>query len=149
MKSIFRWAGSKRQLLPLLEGYWSRDFGRYVEPFAGSACFFFRLMPERALLADINKELICAYRQIKADALKVHNSLKKLSTGSDTYYQQRSLDPVYLSPNARAARFIYLNRYCFNGLYRTNQRGEFNVPYGGQATGSTPTKKELLKFQYS
>lgn len=139
-QSFIRWAGSKRQLVPILSQYWHEDFVRYVEPFAGSACLFFSIKPRKALLGDINPELINTYKEIKSDVESVLVVLKKLNNkrSKSEYYRIRSLNPKKLSPQERAARFIYLNRYCFNGLYRTNSKGEFNVPYCGDNRGVMP-----------
>lgn len=142
---FLRWAGSKRRLVPILRTYWRPDYKRYLEPFAGSACLFFSLNPARAILGDVNAELISTYLEVKyrLDAL-----LDRLSTqrrSRHEYERQRSLNPNELSPPARALRFIYLNRYCFNGLYRTNLKGEFNVPYGGRGSGDLPSAEALRK----
>ncbi len=149
--TILRWAGSKRQLVPVLSDYWyASQSERYVEPFAGSACLFFSIAPKKALLADINLELITTYKQIKKNWKGVLTILKKLDQSKQSYYLLRSVDPTEINdPLARAAHFIYLNRFCFNGLYRINQSGQFNVPYG--KTGTIPSElvfsqsSELLK----
>jgi len=143
--SVLRWAGSKRKLVPLLSTLIPPDFARYVEPFAGSACLFFHIQPRKALLADINFELINAYRQLKKHPTEVSKALKLFPDRSaETYYIVRAQQPNTLSAIHRAARFIFLNRLCFNGLYRTNTKGNFNVPYGGARAGEIPTKKALL-----
>ncbi len=148
---FLRWAGSKRQLVPILSEFWSNKYNRYVEPFVGSACLFFNLAPRKALLSDINKDLITTYKQVSDDVNAVLKELSKLKKSKDDYYRIRALNPEKLSPNKRAARFIYLNRFCFNGLYRTNSKGQFNVPYCGDERGSIPAKdiflltSELLK----
>ena len=99
---------------------------------------FFSLSPKKALLSDINRELINTYKQVATDVDSVLKELKKLKKGKKDYYRIRSLNPETLNPNERAARFIYLNRYCFNGLYRTNSKGKFNVPYCGDERGVMP-----------
>jgi len=130
MKPFLRWAGSKRQLLSELRPYWSNNSGRYIEPFAGSACLFFDIEPAYAFLGDINQELIHAYRVIKNDPVIVIEALKRMGVSKKTYYKVRDLPFTTLNDAERAAAFLYLNRYCFNGLYRTNSQGKFNVPYG-------------------
>lgn len=130
MKTVIRWAGSKLQLLPKLRSFWKHDYARYVEPFAGSACLFFDLEPGQALLGDLNWELISALRALREDVELVLQCLRRLPIGKQHYYRIRGMDPRELSPAALSARFLYLNRFCFNGLYRTNQAGNFNVPYG-------------------
>jgi DNA adenine methylase len=133
---LFRWAGSKRKVLPLLASYWTPRFKRYIEPFAGSAALFFMLAPQRAVLGDINRHLIEAYEVIRDRPDDVHKAVSKLPRSESRYYQVRSSAP--LTPFGRAVRFVYLNRNCFNGIYRTNSRGVFNVPYAHDDPGSIP-----------
>ena len=142
-KPLLRWAGSKQQLVGELASYWSDTKRRYVEPFAGSARLFFRLEPEEALLGDINTDLIMTYCEVRDNPKAVHSSLSSLPNNRDRYYELRASDPEMLTSSDRAARFIYLNRFCFNGLYRTNQSGKFNVPYGGQKSGQLPSLSAL------
>ena len=130
MEPIIRWAGSKRQLIGKLGAFWRDPNARYIEPFCGSACLFFNLEPTRAILGDLNSELISTYRALKIDAGLVCECLRRLPTGEEEYYRIRSNKPNHLSLPEIAARFLYLNRNCFNGIYRTNQKGDFNVPYG-------------------
>lgn len=142
MKSIVRWAGSKRSLLPELRRAFPLpgSFGRYIEPFAGSACLFFDRCPERAILSDLNEELITTYRAVRRDATLVVEAFRRIRRGKASYYRIRSIDPATLCEPELAARFLYLNRFCFNGLYRTNLQGRFNVPYG-------PPTKPLVVFE--
>jgi DNA adenine methylase len=140
---FLRWAGSKRKLLPVLLEAVPPRFDRYVEPFAGSACLFFALNPSSAILADINGELINAYRELKTNADVLARCLSRLVCNEKEYYRIRKWRTASLNPTMRAARLIYLNRFCFNGLYRTNKSGEFNVPYGGERSGKLPTKTML------
>lgn len=136
---FLRWAGSKRRLVPILKTFWTRKHHRYVEPFAGSACLFFAISPHKALLGDINPELIATYIEVKHRIDAVLCELKKLrQRNKKEYLRLRSIEPSSLAPAARAARFIYLNRFCFNGIYRTNLLGQFNVPYSGNRCGSMP-----------
>jgi len=130
MKPIIRWAGSKRQLLPSLRRLTPDKFNRYVEPFCGSACFFFDLEPSSAILGDLNPELIMTYKALQRDASLVFECLQRIPKGVGNYYKIRAVDPDQLCDAEIAARFLYLNRYCFNGIYRTNKQGQFNVPYG-------------------
>jgi len=144
---LLRWAGSKSQVVRQLAAFAPSDAKRYVEPFAGSACLFFHLGPQRALLADINGELITTYAVLVDDPLGVDVALQALGPAdSKRYYEVRSLRPERLGSAARAARFLYLNRYCFNGLYRTNQLGDFNVPYGALRSGQLPTLEQLETY---
>jgi DNA adenine methylase len=143
IKPFLKWAGSKKQILSTLASYWSNEFNSYVEPFVGSGSLYFYLTPQKAILGDINSELIATYRQIKNDFNGVSSNLSKMVRDKDEYYRIRALDVKTLSPSQRAARFIYLNRLSFNGLYRTNQKGEFNVPFGGEKSGSLPNQESL------
>ena len=142
-RPFLRWAGSKRQLIPTLSRYLSSGFSRYIEPFAGSAALFFSISPESAVLGDINEELISTYEQVRDNLAAVLEGLRSMRKGRDEYLRTREIDASTLTPSLRAARFIYLNRYCFNGLYRTNLSGKFNVPYGGNKTGRLPTKEHF------
>jgi len=140
VQPFLRWAGSKRQIVPILSKYWDCHlYSRYVEPFAGSGSLFFHLLPSRALLGDINEELILTYEQVKHNLPSLLIELKSIEKGRENYLRIRALDPSGLTPAYCAARFIYLNRYCFNGLYRTNKAGKFNVPYGGDKAGKMPS----------
>jgi DNA adenine methylase len=130
MKPLLRWAGSKTQLLPHLTEFWDGSFERYVEPFAGSAALFFALQPSSALLSDLNFDLISTYQQLQVSQSRVAECLRKMPLTESNYYRIRAQTPESLSPVEKAARFIYLNALCFNGLYRTNLKGEFNVPFG-------------------
>ena len=140
VRSFLRWAGSKRRLGDELAAYWPASVSRYVEPFGGSACLFFHLEPARALISDLNAELIAMYQALQLDTELVLESFRRLRRGKKAYYAVRKCDPMSLCSVEAAARFLYLNRYCFNGLFRTNQRGTFNVPYG-------PPKKTLKAFE--
>jgi DNA adenine methylase len=137
MKSPIRWAGSKRQTLPKLRELWGPGHSRYVEPFAGSASLFFDIEPSSAVLGDLNWELMTALRAIRRDVALVIQCLRRLPTGKKSYYKIRRQDPTRLSAPELAARFLYLNHFCFNGLYRTNLTGQFNVPYGPPKNGSS------------
>ncbi len=139
---FLRWAGSKREHVSFLRQYWCADkHKRYIEPFAGSAALFFAVAPRRAVLGDLNGELIQTYRALRRDPEAVHRKLTRFAKGKEAYYRLRALhrdDATWL-----AARFIYLNRFCFNGLYRTNFRGEFNVPYGAPKNDHLPDLNHL------
>jgi len=130
LKSFIRWAGSKRQTLAKLRPLWAGTYSRYIEPFAGSASLFFDIEPQSAVLGDINSELVTTMRELQHDPHLVLECLRRLPRGRSHYYRIRATPVCTYSPAEQAARFVYLNRYCFNGLYRTNRKGEFNVPYG-------------------
>lgn len=130
MSPLIRWAGSKRQMVNRLSEFIPESVDRYVEPFCGSACLFFHSEPQHAVLGDLNHELILMYRTLRNNPDPVIEALLRIPRGKSSFLKQRSLDPNALSSTERAARFIFLNRNCFNGLYRTNMNGDFNVPYG-------------------
>lgn len=146
--SFLRWAGSKKQIGETVAHCWhaaqaAGGTGRYIEAFCGSASIFFRIQPRRGILVDVNRELMGCFREVRDRPDAVAQLLSKYRKGEHAYYAARSATPK--SPLEAAARFIYLNRFCFNGLYRTNSSGEFNVPYGGRRCGSLPTRQELLE----
>jgi DNA adenine methylase len=137
-RPFLKWAGGKTQLLPRFQALYppAGRARRYIEPFVGSAAVFFQvrrlLRPEEIILADGNEELVNVYREIQGSVGKVIRLLSEHRRlhSKEHYYRIRSLRPGDLSPAGRAARFIYLNKTCFNGLYRVNSRGGFNVPMG-------------------
>jgi len=130
MTPILRWAGSKKKLLPHLQAAAPTSFNTYIEPFVGSGVLFLLLAPETAYLSDLNSDLIQAYDVIKVHPRRVWNILMSWPADEDFYYELRASDPASLNSYIRAARFVYLNRYCFNGVYRTNREGGFNVARG-------------------
>jgi len=144
-QAFLRWAGSKRRLLQQLIPFWNSEYTRYVEPFAGSACLFFALAPPNAWLSDINQDLISTYIAVRDCPKQVSDALSSIRFGKDSYNSLRRMDPSVLSQEERAARFIFLNRFCFNGLYRTNLMGQFNVPYSPAKTGLLPSAVTLKK----
>ena len=137
-RPFLKWAGGKTQLLPQLEALFPPpgEVKRYLEPFVGSGAVFFHLhnlqRPREIVLADSNAELIETYRAIQDDVEAVIRRLRRhrQAHAKEHYYRVRALDTARLSASARAARTIYLNKTCFNGLYRVNSRGGFNVPLG-------------------
>ncbi|WP_237064233.1 DNA adenine methylase [Microbulbifer zhoushanensis] len=141
---ILRWAGSKKKLLPILLKNIPNNINRYVEPFCGSACLFFALRPQKAILSDLNNELMHTYAQLKKHPKILHRLASSYSTENEEYLRIRAQNPEALTPIDRAARFIYLNRHCFNGVYRTNRQGQFNVPQGNR-TGAFPESKHFLR----
>lgn len=142
MKTVARiqpfvaWAGGKQQLLPEIEQEIKRagHFTTYYEPFVGGGSVLFDLLPKQAVINDYNAELINAYRVIKTDVDDLIAELAKGENTAEEYYRIRALDraPGYqrLSKVKKAARFIYLNKTCFNALYRVNRQGYFNSAYG-------------------
>ena len=142
-KPFLRWAGSKRKQLARLGAFWSKSHTGYVEPFAGSACLFFSIAPPRAVLGDTNRELIELYNFVRDEPERLYGRLCEISRDLETYMFWRVLRPNSLDRETRAVRFVYLNRNCFNGIYRTNTDGQFNVPMG-KRPGAYFTKDDLL-----
>ncbi len=133
-KPFVKWVGGKTQLLSELTARIPRDFSRYFEPFVGGGALFFHLLPEQSILIDINEELTLTYRVIRDRVEELIADLKQHIYEKDYYYQIRNIDRTdeYKSWSAvkRASRLIYLNKTCFNGLYRVNSKGQFNTPIG-------------------
>lgn len=129
-RPFLKWAGGKSQLLPEILRRLPDRFNRYYEPFLGGGAVFFALQPEKATLSDINHELIATYQAIRNDVEGVIHRLRRQPNAEEHFYRLRSQKHHRLSRPAQAARTIYLNRTCYNGLYRVNKRGEFNVPFG-------------------
>ena len=129
-KPILKWAGGKTQMLGDLIPKVPASYGRYIEPFFGGGAMFFALQPENAVIADSNPELINMYRQVADNVDEVIKHLKTYENTSEMFYAVRSLEWTTLPEAEAAARTIFLNKTCFNGLYRVNKRGQFNVPFG-------------------
>lgn len=129
-KPILKWAGGKTQMLGELIPKVPASYGRYIEPFFGGGAMFFALQPENAVIADSNPELINMYRQVASHVEDVIKYLRSYENTSEMFYAVRSLEWTALPKAEAAARTIYLNRTCFNGLYRVNKQGRFNVPFG-------------------
>ena len=128
--SFIRWAGGKAWFVPAVQDMIQNiQFNNYIEPFMGGASIFFSLdLPNRAYLSDINGELVNTFIQIRDNLCLVTEKLKTYKTDKDSYYEIRKQEPTNLVE--QAARFLYLNFYSFNGIYRVNSKGKFNVPYG-------------------
>jgi DNA adenine methylase len=131
---FLKWAGGKRWLTNDYSRFFPSEFNRYLEPFLGSGAVFFHLRPRQSVLADKNEDLINAFRQIKSNWKGVRKALSRhqLLHTKGYYYEERGRQRR--AGHERAAQFIYLNRTCWNGLYRVNLRGEFNVPIGTKNT---------------
>ena len=142
-KPFLRWAGSKRKLVGALSSYWNNDFRRYIEPFMGSACLYFEICPPKAVLSDINKDLVNTFLAIRDSPKAVFNRLSKINHGKASYLSLRKVPLRDLDAVDAAAVFVFLNRYCFNGLYRTNLEGTFNVPFAHSGTGKLPGLLDL------
>lgn len=135
IQPFLKWAGGKRQLLPEIRKYIPKRMGTYYEPFLGGGAVLFDLQPKKAVINDINSELINTYLVIKNNVDELIEDLRKHENTSDYYYKIRDLDRdknrfSKLSDVEKASRLIYLNKTCFNGLFRVNSQGQFNVPFG-------------------
>lgn len=141
-RSFLKWAGSKRFLLRHIVKYLPKQFGTYYEPFLGSGSLFFILTPSKAVLGDSCEELIDTYAAVKDNPRRVLSYLKDWRPDPELFYRMRSNRSF--GKYKRAAQFIYLNKTCWNGLYRVNLEGQFNVPYGRPKTDYMIEKDELL-----
>lgn len=134
VQPFLKWAGGKRQLLPELNKYIPPKYKTYYEPFVGAGALLFDLQPKKAIINDVNSELINCYNVIKNSLDELIEDLRKHEISSEYYYNIRELDrkPEFkeLSSVQRASRIIYLNKTCFNGLFRVNSQGQYNVPFG-------------------
>lgn len=129
-RPLLKWAGGKTQLLPELLAKAPKRFGKYIEPFFGGGALFFSLRPDGGVVADSNPELVNLYRSVAESVEVVIERLRSCSNTEDAFYVMRALDWTKMEPADAAARTIFLNRTCFNGLYRVNKSGGFNVPFG-------------------
>lgn len=138
---LLKWAGGKRALAHLLLPAIGKITGTYFEPFLGGGAIFFAVGPPKARLSDLNSELMDCYQSIKEDPDGVAKHLMRLKNDETTYYKVRQSKPR--SALGRSARLIYLTSLSFNGIYRQNLKGEFNVPYGYKSYKSLPTLDQL------
>jgi DNA adenine methylase len=135
-RPIVKWAGGKSRLLPELLSRVPSEMGTYAEPFAGGAALFFAVASDpsrrfrRAVLADQNEDLVACYRAIRDDVQAVIVALGAYRYDKDLFYATRGRDTRGMSDVERGARLIFLNHTCFNGLWRVNSGGKFNVPFG-------------------
>ncbi len=148
--TFVKWAGGKSQLIPQYSTLFPAKIIKYVEPFVGGGAVFFHVMqehkPKTALISDINSELIDTYQVIRDKPAELAKLLKqhKAKHCKEYYYNMRKQNPDSLSKTERAARFVYLNKTCFNGLYRVNSKNGFNVPMGSYKNPSIPYEEDLL-----
>lgn len=136
VRPFLKWAGGKTQLLNQLGSILPSHYNRYIEPFIGGGALYFFLKKVNSIISDSNEELILTYRAIQIDVERVICKLADQDVTEDSYYKLRETDPASLSIYDRAARFIFLNKTCYNGLYRVNKKGQFNVPFGKRAVVS-------------
>ena len=150
LKPFIKWAGGKKRLLIELENRLPDNINEYTyyEPFIGGGALFLYLQPEKAVINDINTELMNTWRIIKDDPEGLLSVIGKMKNTKEEYYAIRSWDKLQFwkdkkSPTERAARFIYLNKLCFNGIWRENKSGFMNVPYNG----NTKPISDLVNFE--
>lgn len=129
-RPFLKWAGGKTKLLPDLYARLPERFGRYFEPFLGGGALFFALQPGASSLSDVNLDLVQVYEVVRDQVDALVEELEGYVYERAFYYDMRAEDPCQMTPVKRAARMLYLNRTCFNGLYRVNKKGRFNVPFG-------------------
>jgi DNA adenine methylase len=131
---FLKWVGGKRQIMPSIVALMPKNIKSYCEPFAGGGAVLFHLQPQKAIINDFNEELINVYQVIKNNLFELIEDLKKHKNGPEYFYNLRAIDRTEefkkLTKIERASRIIYLNKTCFNGLYRVNNSGEFNSPFG-------------------
>lgn len=127
---ILKWAGGKTQLLSEIMQRMPESYNKYIEPFVGGGALFFRLNAERSVIGDLNPELVNMYRVVAWHSDQVIEALKEYQNDEKTFYEVRAKDWTKCDAIEAAARMIYLNHTCFNGLYRLNRKGQFNTPYG-------------------
>ncbi|MBY0358529.1 MAG: DNA adenine methylase [Candidatus Obscuribacterales bacterium] len=144
---FLKWAGGKSQLLTTFSDFLPESFDNYFEPFVGGAAVFFYLRRNRPLfratLADLNQELVNCYQTIRDDVEELILSLKEHKNEAEYFYQLRAKDPLKMSEVERASRLIFMNKTCFNGLYRVNSKGKFNVPFGSYKNPRTCDEANL------
>lgn len=146
---LLKWVGGKRQLLPELTAKMPKSFNTYFEPFLGGGAMLFELHPEKAVVGDINGELINFYNVVKNDAEALLKELSSYENTKEFFLEKRNLDREpdkfnLLTSVEKAARTYYLNRTCFNGLYRVNSKGQFNTPFGNYKKTFEPFTDRFL-----
>ncbi len=129
-RPFIKWVGGKRQLLPELVARMPKEFGTYHEPFVGGGALFFEVRPKMAVLSDVNVRLVRTYRGVRDNVNEVIRLLKTYPHDKPFFLRMREQDIDAGTDAEVAAWFIYLNKTCFNGLYRVNKKGGFNVPFG-------------------
>lgn len=126
---LLRWAGSKKRQFNVISAYFPTDFDTYVEPFAGSASFLFRIMPASAKINDINSNLYDFYRYAQTSSQRLYRQFRSIPRTANAYYTVRSRFNSLRRSSRKSIYFYFLNRNCFNGIYRVNRDGAFNVPF--------------------
>ena len=145
---ILKWLGGKRQLIKEIESRLPSEYGRYYEPFLGGASVLFAIQPKKAIVNDINPELINLYEVLRDNVDEFIEDVKQYENTSDDFYRIRAWDRedsyTNLSNAKKASRIYYLNRTCYRGVFRVNTKGQFNTPYGNY-TNPTLSNDKLFK----
>ena len=144
LKPVLKWAGGKRQLIDHIVKKFPKSYNKFIEPFIGGGALFFYLNKKNSIISDINEELINLYKQISKNPNKIISRIKNYKNTKDDFYNTRKSVPR--NDLDRACRTIYLNKTCFNGLYRVNQKGEFKVPYGNYKNVNFFDEKNLIEI---
>lgn len=143
-KPLVKWAGGKSALISTLKPLLPKSFNRYCEPFIGGGALFWSLSIENSIISDSNEELIHFYQIVRDYPEELFDSISSMIVSENEYYRIRTLVPALLDDIYRAARFIYLNKTCYNGLYRVNRKNKFNTPYGKKFDVKITDKGRLL-----
>lgn len=149
---FLKWVGGKRQLMPEIVRHLPKNIKTYIEPFIGGGAVLFHLQPEKAIISDFNSELINVYRVVKNNLEELIIDLQKHENKSDYFYEIRNIDRTdefkKMTDVEKASRVIYLNKTCFNGLYRVNNSGEFNSPFGRYKNPNIVNEPTLRAVSY-
>jgi DNA adenine methylase len=151
MSPVLKWAGGKTQLLENIINNMPKEYNRYYEPFVGGGAVFLAVSPKEAVLNDINVQLINLYQQLRSNHSEILNELEKLDSqecNKDFYYEVRNKYNKKIENNELdaecASLMIWLNKHCFNGLYRVNGKGLFNVPYNNRIGGKSADENNVI-----
>ncbi len=154
MKPILKWAGGKTQLLEAIRALLPHSYNRYFEPFIGGGALLFALEPKEPIINDINQELINLYSQVKYASQPFMRALslldqrhEKSTDAKSNFYDVREEFNDNLGDNSsnQAARLVFLNKHCFNGLYRVNSKGRFNVPFNNKKSGDSYNQSNIIQ----
>lgn len=144
MKPLLKWAGGKRALLPEILKRIPK-FERYHESFIGGGALLFELTPRNVMIGDVNPDLVQFYRKVRDEPKRLYSELQSMELSKESYLQVRiEFNDPYTEPVRKAAAFLFLNKTCYNGLFRVNSKGQFNVPYGNKKRLSIPSLDHVL-----
>lgn len=150
-----KWAGGKKQLLTRLEAYMPTSYSKYYEPFIGGGALLLDIQPSKAIINDVNEQLLNVYKQLKADAesvIGIIHELDSVDCDKERYLKLRSVYNEKISQHILdaecAALTIWINKHCFNGLYRVNSKGLFNVPYNNKVGGVSMNEENLRNIGF-